>query len=186
MQTLDFKIAGRRAKSFSEDEERLARHHTWVAVAVGGGALLGAGASVYGANKQSKAVQDAASKNNDAQAAQNAAAWSNYLMTRGVNPAGAATGQIPQGAQAINARLPLWATANFKRPGTTAGWRKKGSVGAPNTLYRGGGMPAGAIPDPVAPAGSSGGNSRLKDALIGNPLGIGGKDRSFFDPLGIF
>lgn len=155
-------------------------------MAVLGAGVLGAGASIYGANKQSKAVRDAASKNNEAQAAQNAAAWSNYLMTRGVNPAGAATGQIPQGAQAINARLPLWATANFKRPGTTAGWRKKGSVGAPNTLYRGGGMPAAPVADPAASVGSSGGNSRIKDALIGNPLGLGGKDRSFFDPLGIF
>lgn len=157
------------------------------AAAVLGAGALGAGASIYGANKQSKAVQNAASQNNAAQAAQNAAAWSNYLMTRGVNPAGAATGQIPQGAQAINARLPLWATANFKRPGTTGGWRKKGSVGAPNTLYRGGGAPAGALPEAIAAqGGAGGGNSRLKDALIGNPLGIGGKDRSFFDPLGIF
>lgn len=122
---------------------------------VGGGMLaagiLGAGATMYGANKQSKAVQDAASKNNEAQAAQNAAAWSNYLMTRGVNPAGAATGQIPHNAQAINARLPLWATANFKRPGTTGGWRKKGSMGAPNTLYRGGGAPLAAPMGSVPP-----------------------------------
>lgn len=98
--------------------------------------LLGLGTSLYGVNKQSKAVDEAAKLNDARQAEQNAAAWANYLMTRGLSPAGATTGQIPQGAAAINARLPLWATANFARPEAKRVWRKKGAVAPVNTLSR--------------------------------------------------
>jgi len=147
-----------------------------------GSLLVGAGgigASLYGANKQSKATQEAASLNDARQAEQNAAAWANYLMTRGINPSGAQTGQIPANPQAINARLPLWATANFARPGATKTWRKKGTTAPANTLTRGaspsyGGSPyspnsgymppsapAYAAPDPLAYGGIEG---------MGNPI----------------
>ena len=158
----------------------------WVGV---GSAVLGAGASAYGANKQAKAVKAASAENAASQDAQNASAWANYLMTRGVNPAGAATGQLPSNPQAINSRLPLWASASFRQPGTQKVWRKKGT-GTPSvgTLARGSSfntVPVEQLPIPAASA-SGGGSSRTNDLLIGNPLGIGGKDRSFFDPLGIF
>ena len=125
------------------------------------GTLIGAGgiaAGLYGANKQSKAVQDAASKNAASQAEQNQAAWANYLMTRGINPSGAQTGQIPTNPQTINARLPLWATANFARPGAPKTWRRRGTFAQPNTLTRGMAYPSAAAasptPLPYAPGGS--------------------------------
>ena len=109
----------------------------WVAA---GTAVLGAGASLYGANKQSKAISSANDANLKAQEDQNRAAWANYLMTRGINPAGAKAGTIPTNPQAINARLPLWANANFRTPGAIAGqgatWRKKGQAAQPNMLAR--------------------------------------------------
>lgn len=111
----------------------------WVGI---GTAALGAGASIYGADKQSKAVKEASAENAAAQDRQNASAWANYLMTRGVNPAGAQTGQIPANPQAINAKLPLWATANFKRPGAQPRWVKRGTSTMPNTLSRGTPAPA--------------------------------------------
>ena len=125
----------------------------WVGI---GSAALGAGASLYGANKQSKAIQSAASQDAASQAAQNQAAWANYLMTRGVNPAGAATGTIPTNPQAINARLPLWATANFKRPGAQTRWVKKGTATMPNTLSRGAPTPASGPPQDYSAGGDGG------------------------------
>lgn len=159
----------------------------WAAVAA---AAVGAGAAMYGANKQSKDNKAAQAQNAGLQEQQNAQAWANYLMTRGVNPAGAGTGQIPTNPQAINARLPLWATANFAKPGAQKTWRKKGSTPAANTLSRGTGYLTASTPgfdshaDLSSPAAK--GSSFKNDLLIGNPLGIGGKDRNFLDPLGIF
>lgn len=79
---------------------------------------LGVGASLYGANKQAKDNQAAQSQNADLQAQQNNSAWQAYLMSRGINPMGATAGTIPTGAQAINSKLPLWATMTI--PGTPA------------------------------------------------------------------
>jgi hypothetical protein len=185
MQTLDFKISGRRARSFSEEPDHLARHHTWVAVGVG---VAGIAAGAYGANKQSKDNKAAQATNAGLQEQQNAQAWANYLMTRGVNPAGAATGQLPSNPQAINSRLPLWATANFAKPGAAKTWRKKGSTPAANTLSRGTQFTTGPVSGYGSAQAGSGekGSSKMNDILIGNPLGIGGKDRNFMDPLGIF
>lgn len=157
----------------------------WVGIGTG---VAGLAAGAYGANKQSKAVKAASAENAAQQDKQNASAWANYLMTRGVNPAGAATGQLPSNPQPINTRLPFWASASFRTPGTQKVWRKKGTgTPAVGTLSRGSAFataPVEALPNPAA--SSSGGSSRTNDLLIGNPLGIGGKDRSFFDPLGIF
>lgn len=93
----------------------LLRHHTFVAAATGtaGAALLGTGISLYGANKQNKANAAAQAENARLQEEQNRSAWGAYLLARGVNPQGAATGQIPTNPQAINAKLPLW--ANVRR-----------------------------------------------------------------------
>ena len=124
----------------------------------------GIGASIYGANKQAKAVKAASAENAAAQDRQNASAWANYLMTRGVNPAGAQTGQIPANPQAINAKLPLWATANFRRPGAQPRWVKRGTSTMPNTLSRGTVTPT----SPYAPsftgsaAGGRGGGGRIE------------------------
>jgi hypothetical protein len=184
MQTLDFKISGRRARNFSEEPEHLARHHSWVAVGVG---VAGIAAGAYGSAKQSKDNKAAQAQNAGLQEQQNAQAWANYLMTRGVNPAGAATGQLPANPQAINARLPLWATANFAKPGAAKTWRKKGSTAPVNTLTRGSTFASTPAVDPYTQAApASQGSSFKNDLLIGNPLGIGGKDRNFLDPLGIF
>jgi hypothetical protein len=182
MQNLDFKVGFGRKKN-----PRYMRHHTWVAVAIGGSAVLGAGVTMIGANKQSKAIKDAQNTNAELQGQQNNSAWQAYLMSRGLDPMGATAGNMPGGVRAINAKLPLWATVNMKVPGAKPTWRKKGSNAPANTLAR---LPAvAAEPTSVwaepAMAGG-GGSSRTNDLLIGNPLGIGGKDRSFFDPLGIF
>ncbi len=180
MQNLDFKIAGRRARSFSEDEPRLARHHTWVAVGVG---VAGVAASAYGANKQSKDNKAAQSQNVASQDEQNRLAWANYLMTRGLDPSGAQTGVIPTSGRTVNTRLPLY--ANVVRPGAAAkGFRVTGST-APRLATRSTTPPVDPALAAAAPT-ASGGSSRANDFLIGNPLGIGGKDRSWHDPLGIF
>lgn len=118
---------------------------SWIAVATIGAGALGAGVSAYGAKKQSKAVESANEANDARQAEQNQSAWNAYLISRGINPAGAKTGELPQNAQAVNSKLPLWATANFKTPGSQMTWRKKGSSPTPNSLVMG--PPAGA---PVA------------------------------------
>ena len=184
MQNLDFKIAGRRARSFSEDEPRFARHHTWVAVGVG---VAGVAASAYGANKQSKDNKAAQNQNVASQEEQNRLAWANYLMTHGLNPANAQTGVLPANGQAINSRLPLWATANFARPGAQKTWRKKGTTPTAGQLTRGMAYEQPALSTALATTGTGEGGSSFKnDLLIGNPLGIGGKDRNFLDPLGIF
>lgn len=78
----------------------------WVGIST---AVLGTGAQLYGANKQAKAVEAANKQNAELQAQQNQSAWNAYLMSRGVNPNGAATGSIPTNPQAINTKLPLWA-----------------------------------------------------------------------------
>lgn len=181
----DFKVGFTKRRSFYETETRYLRNYTWAAIAVGGSALIGAGVSAYGANKQSKANQAAQDQNAALQEEQNRSAWASYLMSRGVNPAGAQTGVIPSNPQAINAKLPLWANASFSSG--PKGWRKKGSGGAAaGTLgqltYA---QPVAPVSAAVAPTASKG-SSKLNDILIGNPLGIGGKDRSFLDPLGIF
>ncbi len=189
---VDFKVGFAKRRSFDENETRYLRHHTWVAIGVG---VAGVAVSAYGANKQSKDNKAAIASNATLQDEQNRSAWASYLMSRGVNPAGAQTGQIPANPQAINAKLPLWANASFASGPKV--WRKKGSGGAPVgtlgpvTYYQ----PAAPVAAPVAAptTGSPGGgmfdrtNKQLvADIGTGNLLGLGGKDRSFFDPLGIF
>lgn len=153
----------------------------WVTLAA---AAAGAGVSLYGANKQSKDAKAAAAQNTDSMDKQNASAWASYLLSRGVNPNGAVTGQIPTNPQAVNSRLPLWANVQRSR-GASPGFRIGGNRGSVRLAPS---MPAGAMPTdvPTQSAPPFAGSSRMNDILIGNPLGIGGKDRNFFDPLGIF
>jgi hypothetical protein len=104
---------------------------SWVAVAVVGGAALGAGATIYGSNKQAKANESAADKNAALQEKQNQAAWANWLMTRGIAPTKSVeAGVLPSASdsKAVNTRMPLWANVNFSPTGS-GGIRlvKKGS-----------------------------------------------------------
>lgn len=114
MQNLDFKVGFGRKK-----DPRYMRHHTWVAVAIGGSAVLGAGVTMVGANKQSKAIKDAQNKNAELQTQQNNSAWQSYLMSRGLDPMGATAGNIPTGGRALNTKLPLWAMVNLDRTGAS-------------------------------------------------------------------
>lgn len=189
MKTLDF-IISRGARQLSGEPDgsdrmdRLARHHTWIAVGVG---VAGVAAGAYGANKQSKDNKAAQAQNAEQQEEQNRQAWANYLMTRGINPAGAQTGAIPTNPQAINSRLPLW--ANVKRSGVAPQGFRLGGGGTNPRLSMGTQFTQPVASQAEGSGAATGGgskNSKTKDILIGNPLGIGGKDRSFLDPLGIF
>jgi TctA family transporter len=82
----------------------------WAAIAVG---VIGAGVSLYGANKQSKDNKAAQDQNAALQAQQNQSQWANYLMQRGIMPTvGTNPGVMPGPGQSriVNTKLPLWAT----------------------------------------------------------------------------
>lgn len=92
------------------------RYHTWVAVAV---TTVGVGANLVGQNAQKKANNAAIAANQNAQTTQNNAAWTNYLMSRGIAPTSpVAAGVLPGAGQyrAVNARLPLWANVGSTGP----------------------------------------------------------------------
>ena len=82
---------------------------TWAAIVVG---VVGVGAGLYGANKQSKDSAGARDMNLGAQQESERQNWMRYLMTRGITPSeqtqtGVVPGHAPGGA--INTKLPLWA-----------------------------------------------------------------------------
>lgn len=84
----------------------------WIAA---GAAVAGVGAAVYGANKQAQANKDATAANQASQAEQNQSAWNAYLAGKGVAPTTpVAAGVYPTAGNynAVNTRLPLWATVN--------------------------------------------------------------------------
>lgn len=114
------------------------------AVAVAG--VAGAGASIYGADKQASAQSDANAANTAAVASQNQENWNNYLLTRGVQGNDAATGTIPTGAPAVNAKLPLWANVNISN-GVPSGnkWVKAGTP-TPQTNFTLSGTPGTGSP----------------------------------------
>lgn len=182
----DFKVGNIKRRSFDETETRYLRHHTWVAIGVG---VAGAAASVYGANKQAKSNKEAQASNAALQGDQNQSAWASYLLSRGVNPTGAQTGQLPSNPQAVNTRLPLWASVK-RTPQAAAGFRLSGMKPSGPKLSMTPSFQNTNAADQAAAAAAAvpqdKGSSKMNDILIGNPLGIGGKDRSFFDPLGIF
>lgn len=85
----------------------------WGAVAA---AAVGAGVALYGSNRQAQSNRSAQDQNVGQQQQQNNAAWSNWLMTRGIAP----TSQVNAGVmptagnfQAVNTRLPLWANVDM-------------------------------------------------------------------------
>lgn len=81
-----------------------------------GAALAGTAASLYGQNKQSKDNAHAMDLNQQAQNKQNDAAWTSWLMSKGVQPTSpVAYGTIPTAGNytAANVRLPLWANVNM-------------------------------------------------------------------------
>ena len=89
----------------------------WIAGAVVGTGLIGAGASIYGANKTSKAIDKQTAANSAAQAEANKVGWTNYLLTRGIQPVGdVTTGEMPNSYKAVNTRLPVWANVTRARP----------------------------------------------------------------------
>lgn len=91
----------------------------WVGI---GSLALGTGASLYGASRQAGAVRDANAQNAELQREQNQSAWNAYLLSRGINPGGAATGEIPSNPQPVNSRLPLWANVE-RSPQARQGFR---------------------------------------------------------------
>ena len=95
---------------------------TWAAIGVG---VVGAGVSLYGANKQSQAQKDANAANQASVGKADQSAWVNYLLQRGlaVDP-NTPTGSIPSNARAVNQRLPLW--ANMSSFGNAAQQSKDG------------------------------------------------------------
>jgi hypothetical protein len=109
---------------------------------------IGAGATAYGANKQSKDNAAAQDENRKATDENNRLAWVNYLMSRGINPTGVtAAGQLPSSGSPINSRLPLWAIVTRPTTSPVAGFRVSGSATRPRLAVR---MPATASTTPSA------------------------------------
>ena len=80
----------------------------WV---TGGVAAAGVLASLYGANKQAQSDAEARKLNKAQFDAQELQKWNQYLMQRGIDPAGNTTVGGYGSGRAINSRLPLWASA---------------------------------------------------------------------------
>ena len=154
----------------------------WVGI---GTAVVGAGASIYGANKQSQAIKDANNANATATDKQNNAAWVAWLMSRGIQPTGETTyGQIPTSGNyvATNTKLPVWATmtdtsAPLKAPdlpavSTATNSSTAGASGTPGGLNASGRSVVKGLADPLG--------------LTDNDASIGSVVRNSLDPLHIF
>lgn len=174
----------------------------WIAGATIAAGALGAGASLYGANKQAKSDAEAQRLNKaqfDAQQLQN---WNQYLMQRGIDPAGNTTVGGYGSGRAINSRLPLWAsveqTTGASAPGELRVVRRGAAPAAgmvpmaqppPRLVVTspGGSGNGQAVSDnaQAAPSGAPSSEQKIKNLL--DPLNVsGGKNKSFLDPLGIF
>lgn len=84
----------------------------WTAI---GTTAVGLGTSLYGANRQRQDNAHALDVNKATQDQQNAAQWTNWLMSKGVAPTSpVAAGVMPTADNytAVNTRLPLWANVN--------------------------------------------------------------------------
>jgi hypothetical protein len=108
---------------------------------------LGAGAAIYGANKQADASSAANTANQQNVQTANNESWTNYLASRGLNPGGTvAYGTIPTNAAPINTKLPLWATVNVPNnlasPGGSSG---ASSPALASAISSGGGMGASPV-----------------------------------------
>src|SRR5579859_5772730 len=88
------------------------KRHYWVDIAVvAGSAILGAGATVYGADKQASASAAANEANKTAVQQANDQNWTDYLLQRGITTGEVVpAGTLPQSNayQAVNTKLPLW------------------------------------------------------------------------------
>ena len=90
----------------------------WIAGATIGAGVLGAGVSYLGASQASKAQDRATQANKESKAESDRIGWTNYLLSRGIQPIGyVEPGQMPAEYKAVNARLPAW--ANVKRSAPT-------------------------------------------------------------------
>lgn len=107
-------------------------------------------------------MQAANNENQALQAKQNQSAWAAYLMSRGVNPNGAETGTIPSNPQAINSKLPLWAT--WKIPATPGTAGNPGTTTPRRLVRRTAATPAGVFSGGATPGAAS------TDAAIANSL----------------
>lgn len=105
----------------------------WIPIAA---TALGIGASLYGANKQSKDNASAQAQNAALQKEQNNAQWANWLMSRGIAPTTPVdAGVMPTEGnfRAVNTRLPIWAT--MTRPTATTNQGAPGSPAAPKRPF---------------------------------------------------
>jgi hypothetical protein len=134
-------------------QQTLQRNLCGATAAVIGAAVIGAGATVYGADKQASASAAANSANAAAVNTANNESWTNYLASRGISQGGTVPyGTGLTGGQAINAKLPLWATVNV--PTTESG------AGGSNSLASAFSQPTSAAPAATpTPAAAAAGTS---------------------------
>ena len=105
----------------------------WVTGGIAAGGLV---MNAIGANKQAQANADAQRQNKEQFEAQQLQNWNQYLMQRGIDPAGNTKVGGYGSGQAINSRLPLWASVQRteKNPGEFRVVRKSAMPASPRTL----------------------------------------------------
>lgn len=129
----------------------------WVTGGIAAGGLV---MNAIGANKQSQDNAAAQRQNKEQFEAQQLQNWNQYLMQRGIDPTGNTKVGGYGSGQAINSRLPLWASVQRQEenPGEFRVVRRSAMPAAPRTLAPGrlvaaspNGMPsAAAAPQLVA------------------------------------
>lgn len=136
-----------------------------------GAAILGAGATVYGANKQASAQSDANAANAASVAGSDQSAWNSYLLSRGIQGNNAPTGTIPTDGAAVNTKLPLWANVTTTPAGGgVAKWVKKGTIPSAPTYRLA--APTASPTSTTAPTGFYAGGGNVNSAVLGgNALG---------------
>lgn len=138
---------------------------TWVAVAVIAAGAIGAGATIYGANKQASSSAAANEANKTAVEQANDQSWTNYLLSRGLSTGSVIpAGTMPTGGQAVNTRLPLWATVDVPNQ-----YLRNGGGASLQSALVGGGAPTVGGYAPSAAKMSAGGGTPP-----GMPSSIGG------------
>lgn len=119
-------LINRRRRHTDESEWSPTAEHPFFSRATGiwagAGMLVGTGLSLYGANKQAKSQAATDATNRAAIQESDLNQWKAYLIQRGLNPQGVTQyGQVPQNAQPMNTKLPLWAQMSFTQPASPAG-----------------------------------------------------------------
>lgn len=147
---------------------------TWVAVAIGGSAILGAITSGEGISAQESENAATNASNAASISATNQSNWNNYLVSRGLATNGSTpTGTIPTTGTAVNTKLPLW--ANVVSSNGPSKWVKTGTA-APATTWS---MPSSS-PTAAAPGAAGGG------AMGGASPGASGYANPGFTTQGAF